>query len=125
VMRNMTSDFRDPTIWVVISVFAGSIVHLIAFILLDQDLVNHDRAEGGVEYELAVIFGRFGCPLPFPDQGRVKRPHNYAGRIIATVLSLGIYLLWWFYNMMQEPNQHFYINWVQEDGLAAAVQSLQ
>jgi len=123
-MRKMTSDFREPAIWVVLSLIAGGIVHLIAFILLDQDLVNHDRAEVGVEYELALIYSRFGHALPYPDPERVKGRHNYVGRIVATVFSIGIYLLWWYHDMMVEPNRHFYTNWAQEDALATAVQAL-
>jgi hypothetical protein len=125
VLRRMTGDFRDPIIWVVLSVVASGIVHVIAFIFLDQDLVHHDRAEVGVEYELALIYGRLGHPLPYPDADRVKGPHNYVGRILAAIFSFGIYLLWWYHDMMEEPNRHFYTNWSQEDALAVAVQAMQ
>lgn len=123
-LRNLTTQFRDPVIWLLLSIVAGGLVHLIAFIFLDQDLVNHDRAEVGVEYELAVIYGRLGQQLAFPQPDRVKRPHNYVGRVVATVFSFGIYFLWWFYDMMEDANRHFQLNWAQEDALAAAVQSL-
>lgn len=125
VLRKMTGDFRDPTIWLVLSVIASGIVHVIAFILVDQDLVAHDRAEVGVEYEIAFIYGRLGQTLPFPDPARVKGQHNYVGRVVATFFSGGIYFLWWYHDMMVETNRHFYVNWAQEDDLAAAVQSLQ
>ena len=114
VLRKMTGDFREPVIWLVLSVVAGGIVHVVAFILLDQDLVNHDRAEVGVEYELAFIYGRLGRALSFPDAGRVKGQHNYVGRVVATVFSFGIYFLWWYHDMMVELNRHFYTNWAQE-----------
>ena len=74
-----------------------------------------------MEYELSVIYGRLGQQLPSPDQGRVKRPDNYVGRILACIFSFGIYLLWWYYNQMREPNKHFAINWTQEDELVKAV----
>jgi hypothetical protein len=41
-LRAMTSDFRDPAIWLLISLFARGIAEPIAFIFLDQDLVRHD-----------------------------------------------------------------------------------
>jgi hypothetical protein len=123
-MRNLATQFRDPVIWLLLSVVAGGIVHVIAFILLDQDLVSHDQAEVGIEYELALIYGRLGRELSFPVAERVKGQHNYAGRVVATVFSLGIYLLWWFRDIMEEGNRHFYTNWSQEDALAAAVQTL-
>jgi hypothetical protein len=55
---------------------------------------------------------------------RVKGKHNYVGRIVATIFTLGLYSLWWLRNLMEEPNEHFRTNWPQEDALAAAVQSL-
>src|SRR5436305_7056094 len=45
VLRNMTTDFRDPVIWTVLRLVASSIVDIILFILLDGDLVKHDTAE--------------------------------------------------------------------------------
>jgi hypothetical protein len=124
VLRQMTTDFRDPVIWLVLSVVGRGIVEIIAFVLLDQDLVKHDRAEVGVEYELAFIFAALGRHLPSPDPTRVKGQHNYVGRVVAAIFSFGVYLFWWYYNMMQEPNVHFEANWVSEDGLAQAVQEL-
>lgn len=122
-LRRMTTDFRDPVIWLVLAVITG-IAEIIGFILLDQDLVKHDRAEVGVEYELALIYNRLGQPLPSPDPNRVKREHNYVGRVLALVFSFGIYGFWWWYNMLEEPNRHFHTNWAQEDALAQAVQAL-
>ena len=125
VLRRMTGDFRDPVIWLVLAIIARGIVEVIAFILLDKDLVKHDRAEVGVEYELSLIFGRLGQSVPMPDQSRVKGENNYVGRIVATVFSLGIYLFWWYYNQMNDPNRHFEGNWVQEDAMVAAVRALR
>ena len=125
VLRQMTRDFRDPVIWLILGIVARGITDIIAFVLLDRDLSKHDQAEVGIEYELAVIFGRFGQSLPGPDQGRVKKPDNYVGRIVATVFTIGIYAFWWTYNQMDVPNRHFRVNWAQEDALAVAVQALQ
>jgi hypothetical protein len=125
VLRKMRTDFRDPVVWLVLSVVAGGIIHVIAFVFLDGDLVKHDRAEVGVEHELAFIYGRLGQVLVYPDAGRVERPHNYVGRIVATFFSFGIYFLWWYYNMMTGPNRHFQMNWSQEDALVAAVGALR
>jgi hypothetical protein len=124
VLRRMTGDFRDPVIWLVLAIIARGIVEVIAFVLLDKDLVKHDRAEVGVEYELSLIFGRLGQSVPLPDQSRVKGENNYVGRIVATVFSFGVYLFWWYYNQMNDPNRHFQGNWVQEDAMVAAVRAL-
>src|SRR5262245_28519177 len=95
----------------------------LAFVLLDQDLIKHERAESGAEDELSVIYGRLGQPLPSADRVRVKGPDNYVGRILAAIFTLGIYMFWWFYNQMEEPNKHFTSNWAQEDELVKAVEA--
>jgi myo-inositol catabolism protein IolC len=87
-------------------------------------MVKHDQAEAGAGRELSVIYGQLGRHLASPDPDRVKRPDNYAGRIVAAIFSLGIYMFWWYYNQMEEPNRHFAGNWAQEDELVKAVDAL-
>ena len=123
VLRRMTQDFRDPILWLLLAIVAG-IVQIVGFILLDQDLIKHDQAELGAEDELSVIYGRLGQPLPSPDQGRVKQPDNYVGRVLAVVFTFGIYMFWWFYNQMDEPNKHFASNRAEEDALLNAVYAI-
>ena len=125
VLRRMTGDFREPVVWLVLAIIARGIVEIVAFVLLDQDLVKHDRAEVGVEYELSLIFGRLGRSVPAPDQARVKGQNNYVGRIVATVFSFGVYLFWWYYNQMNDPNRHFEGNWLQEEAMVAAMRGLR
>ena len=53
--------------------------------------------------------------------GQPKQPHNYAGRIVATIFTVAIYTLWWLYNIMDEGNRHYEQNWAWEDALVAAI----
>jgi len=130
-LRAMTTDFRDPTVWVLIAIgavliglAASLIVQVVGYILLDGDLIKHDRAEGAAESELAAIYGRLGQTIPTPDPARVKAPQNYVARVIVTILTLGIYHFWWLYNEMVDGNRHFEINWPWEDSLGQAAAAL-
>jgi hypothetical protein len=125
VLRRQSTEFRDPGIWVLLSVFGGWIVHIIGFVMFDGDLIAHDRAEGAVEAELAAIYERLGQPLPVPDPRRVKQPDQYAWRVVVSVVTCGIYLFWWFVDQQREGDEHYAINWPWEDHLAHAVQTLQ
>jgi hypothetical protein len=55
----------------------------------------------------------------------VKGRHNYAARVVVLIVTFGIYGFWWWYDMMEEPNRHFYMNWAEEHELAAAVQAMR
>jgi hypothetical protein len=124
VLRRMTGDFREPVIWLLLAIVARGIVEIVGFVLLDQDLVKHGQAEAGAGHELSVIYGRLGQQVPSLDHGQVKRPDNYVGRVLAVIFTLGIYMFWWFYNQMDEPNKHFTSNWAQEDELVTAVEAI-
>ncbi len=119
VLRQMTTNFRDPVIWTVLRLL-GSIVDIIVFILLDGDLVRHDAAERAAEAELAGIYGALGAQLT-PPTGAPKQAHNYVARVIVTIVTIGIYFLWWTYNIMDDANRHFEENWVWEDNLRHAL----
>jgi hypothetical protein len=121
VMRSMTTDFRDPAIWLVILIVAGGVGHVVGAYFLDGDLIKHDQSSGAVEAELATIYGRLGQTVPPPDPARVKGPHNYGGRIVATIFTCGIYLFWWQYDLMVEGNRSFTAQWPVEDAIAGAV----
>lgn len=123
VLRGMTSDFRDPLVWVLLA-FVTGIATWIAYILLDGDRVKHDYHEGAIENDLAAIYTRLGASLSGPDPARLQGKHNYVGRIVATLLTCGLYGLWWLYDMMEDLNRHFRSNWAWEDQLAGAVQSV-
>jgi hypothetical protein len=124
VLRQMTQDFREPVIWLLLAILVRGITEIVAFVLLDQDLVKHGQAEAGAGHELSVIYGRLGQQVASPGQGKLKEPDNYVGRILAAIFTLGIYMFWWFYNQMEEPNKHFTSNWAQEDELVTAVEAV-
>jgi hypothetical protein len=124
VLRQQSTQFRDPLIWTLLMLVGNGIVQIIVYILVDSDLATHDRAEGAIEHELSIIYTRLGAAVPAPDPSRMKSKHNYGGRIVATILTCGIYALFWQYNVMVETNEHYDHNWAWEDGLAASVQQL-
>jgi hypothetical protein len=123
-MRQMTTEFREPVVWLVLSIITRLVIDIVAYILMDGDLVRHDYAEGAIEAELSAIYARLGIAITPPDPSRLKQRHNYVGRIIAFLATCGIYGLWWQYDVMVDWNRHFEHNWRWEDDLANGVQSL-
>ena len=119
-LRAMDGDFRDPALWTLLSVIGGGIVWAIGVILLDQDLIRHERHERAAEAGLAELFTDLGNDLPPPDPA-TKQPHNYVGRVIATIVTFGLYGLWWVADVMREGNVNYAADWAWEDALAAAV----
>lgn len=119
-MQRLTTEFRDPAIWTLISVVSSGIGHIVGYVFLDLDLVRHDRAEQGAEQELVAICGALGVLVPLPAAGATKQQHSYAGRILALLATCGIYGLWWLYDLMIEGNDHQRRSWVSDDAFWTA-----
>ena len=124
VLDEQALRFRDPALWVVLTVVTFGVAALFAWRAIDADLVEHDAAERVAQAELAYIYSRLGWQIgsrhPTPAKGR----HNFAARVGATIASFGIYSLWWMRDLMLEGNEHLERNWWFEDDLALASQSL-
>lgn len=122
VMRQMTSDFRDPAIWLLLLLVGGGIAQFVMFWLLDTDLIKHGGAEADAEMQLAEIFQVLGmASVALPPSVPPKPPHNYVGRIVATLLTCGVYSYWWLADIMREANDHFRRDWMWEDSLVVAL----
>lgn len=113
---------RDPALWLVAGIVGSGLVWLAGALLLDQDLVRHQRHERTAEAGLTSVFAQFGTALPAPVPA-TKQPHNYVGRLLAVVFSLGLYSLWWVADVMQEGNADFEQSSAWEDALAQSVAS--
>jgi len=122
VLRQMTTDFRDPAIWLLLILLGSTIAVIIVYWLLDADLIKHGGAESDAEMHLAELFQLLGVArVGLPPSPPPKPPHQYAGRIIATLLTCGIYTYWWLADLMREANDHFHRDWTWEDSLVVAV----
>jgi hypothetical protein len=123
-MRTEATRFRDPVGWAVIASLLGNIAAAAVFVLDDGDLLRHEQSEREAEAALATIYTRLGAPVALPMTLPPRGPHNYAARIVVSLLTCGLYVFWWQYDVMTEGNRHFIIDWQFEDGLAGAVQRL-
>src|SRR5258707_6084718 len=72
VLRQMTGDFRDPVIWLLLVIVAG-IAQIVAVVLLDQDLIKHNQAQAGTRRQLSVVYSPLRQQVP-SDHGHVETP---------------------------------------------------
>ena len=63
VLRQMTTEFRDPAIWTLLAFLSSGIATVVAFVLLDGDLVRHTAAERAVQADLGRVYLRLGQEL--------------------------------------------------------------
>jgi hypothetical protein len=116
-LRALDNDFRDPFLWLLACIIGNGLAWLAGAVLLDQDLIRHERHERDAVAALTPVFAELGITLPASaDAG--KQPHNYIGRVIAAICTFGLYALWWVADVMREGNANFAQDHAWEDELA-------
>lgn len=123
-LERLSREFRDPAIWTIIAAVSSGIGQIVGYVFLDLDLCRHDRAEQAAEQELAAIYGALGATVALPSVSGPKQQHSYVGRLVALVVTLGLYALWWTYNLMTEGNEHQRRNWASDDAFWTASAAL-
>ena len=125
VLRQMTTDFREPVIWVVLAIVARGVAEIVAFVLLaTRTSSSTTEPRSAPSLSCLLIYGRLGQHVRSPDQDRVKgQTTMWAGSRPPSSRSAST-CIWWYNNQIQVPNQHFAGNWAQEDELARAVEAI-
>jgi hypothetical protein len=124
VLRQLTAEFRDPVVWTIICAVSSGLGQIVGYVFLDMDLVRHEAAERAAEVELVQILTALGVPITLPGPPTSKERHNYVGRIVALLLTCGLYGLWWLYDLMVQANDNYRRDWAGEDALWTAGASL-
>jgi len=126
-MRQVATNFRDPFIWLVLSLLTFGIAGLVAYVLMDGDLVAHEEAEAAVETGITAVMERLEIDADTASESAtpaIRARHRYAARFVVLVLTLGVYGLWWTRDMMVDGNIHFARNSQSEDAMVAALREL-
>jgi hypothetical protein len=123
-LRALSSEFRDPALWVVLAVATLGLAQLPAWASIDADLARHDDAERAIEIDLAAIYSRMGAYLAPPPSATSRPRHHTGRRVAATIATAGLYAIWWVRDLMRDGNEHLRENWQFEDDLANASRSM-
>jgi hypothetical protein len=98
---------RSAALWTVLGILTLGIAFFYVLYFLNADLVAHDRAESQLVEEASSLLGKLGIGrYPVTVDARVP-DHNFALFLLLTIITLGIFGLYWSYVRIKDPNDHF------------------
>jgi hypothetical protein len=128
VTRSMELDEgeKSPALWVVLSIIpvVNIIASLYIFYFLTRDYYRHERREDHFLEDLTKALDRLGISYAY----RRVRPipeRSFALYLILTIITLGLFAIYWIYTLIQDPNQHFTEHLHHEDTLISGLDALQ
>jgi len=97
---------------------------LYTFYYLTKDFHDHERGENTMVEDLARMFERLGAPLtihridPIPERSLTLY-------ILLTILTFGIFGIYWLYVVINDPNKHFRYHVDFENQLASRLPTIR
>jgi hypothetical protein len=111
---------RPAGLWAILSIFATPVVGLIVAYDLTQDLRKHEERQSAYQHTLSSALEDAGVAhLPIASLNPHKRdPIVY---IVLTVITAGLFWIYWFYTLLKDYNEHFIDQAALEDQLLASL----
>jgi hypothetical protein len=113
---------RDPALWTILriaSMFLVGVPAVGAFInhFLNKDLRFYDEWEGAWSRNAEWVLGRLGFPVGVPERRAPIPDRPTALYVLLSIVTVGLFSIWWRYTMMRDGNDHFEDDAGAEEGL--------
>jgi len=107
---------KSPAVWAVLYLFVSPIVGLYVFHFLTHDLYKHFKRQFDLSRNLEALLKDLDIQFVAPAQYETKRRETIL-YVILTVITAGLFWIYWFYLQLKEYNEHFKSQWKLEDQL--------
>jgi len=130
-LRGMNEDFqrlqagkeRSPALWTIISIVTLGIAYLYVYYFLHKDLMEHQRAEAEYIEKASLLLNRLGVGKHPIAVEQVVRERSFALYLLLSLVSFGLFGIYWNYTFFKDGNEHFLEHRRFEDQLMNVVRT--
>ncbi len=112
---------KGAALWLILSLVTG-IAGLYVWYFLTVDFYWHEQRQVDVVNKANQVLQRVGAPT-FIQYSPVLPERHYWLNLLASVMTIGIWGIFWYYRILSDPNRHFENQWAFEDRLPSAIAS--
>ncbi|MEM4671267.1 MAG: DUF4234 domain-containing protein [Desulfurococcaceae archaeon] len=112
---------KSAALWIILSLIVG-IVILYVYHFLNKDFHKHERREVAIYENLARILERRGIAVSRLEPRIPSR--STILYIVLSIITLGIFGLYWIYTLTRDPNEHFRAHHLVEENAIRALEQL-
>lgn len=112
---------KSAALWAILSAVTG-IAALYVFYFLMRDFYKHERREDGFWEDISKILGKLGVSFTPPRRENPLPDRSFILYLILSILTLGIFGIYWLYVLIKDPNEHFKYHAVADEELLAALE---
>lgn len=111
---------KSAALWAILSFITG-IAALYVFYYLLKDFFKHERREDLFFEDLNRALAASGVTVNLPRRTLPIPDRSFILYFILSIITVGIFGIYWIYVLITDPNNHFRQQWMIEDTIIAQV----
>jgi hypothetical protein len=113
---------KNAVIWVILTLFTG-ILGLYVYYFLMKDFPKHERREDRILEDVNAALTSMGA-MPLPKREEAIPNRSFALYFVLSLVTVGIFAIYWLYTLIRDPNIHFREQARIEDDLIRRIEVL-
>ena len=114
---------KGAVLWTVLSIipYVGWIIQLYVYYFLNKDFFKHERKEDAFVDDLTRTLSAVGVTANLPRRMSPIPDRSFILYFILSIITLGLFGIYWIYTLLTDPNNHFRHQALLEDTILAQV----
>jgi hypothetical protein len=112
---------KSAILWAILSAFVP-FVSLYVYYFIMKDFYMHERREDGFWEDLSRTLNKLGVNFSVPRRTEPVPYRSAVLYLILTIVTMGLFGVYWFFVMLKDPNEHFKYHIEAENQLLAALE---
>ncbi len=114
---------KSAILWAVLSAFVPFVQWYVYYFLM-KDFYRHERREDGFWEDLGRTMNKLGINFSAPRRTEAMPDRSFVLYLILTIITSGLFGIYWVYVLLQDPNEHFKYHVEAESQLLSTLESV-
>jgi len=114
---------KSAALWAILSAFIFLADWYVRYFLM-RDFYQHERREDGFWEDISKVLEKCGVKFSVPRRMEVLPKRSFVLYLILTIITAGLFGIYWIYVLLKDPNQHFKYHIQIEDQLLSTLESV-
>jgi hypothetical protein len=114
---------KGAMLWAILSAIIFLAQWYVYYFLM-KDFYKHERREDGFWEDLRRTLDKCGVTFSIPQRMEATPDRSFVLYLILTIITLGLFGIYWIYVLLKDPNQHFKYHMQIEDQLLSTLESV-
>ena len=114
---------KGAVLWAILSAFIFLAEWYVNYFLM-KDFYKHERREDGFWEDLSRTLDKCGVTFSVPRRTETTPNRSFVLYLILTIITAGLFGIYWLYVLLNDPNEHFKYHIQTEDQLLSTLESV-